>query len=214
MAILIGLLTFVIIVASTWWFGLWSNLITLINFFIAALFASSFYENFGSLIDTNAPTYVLFSDFVAIWLLFGITFMVLRGLTDFLTNTRMKFDLITEMVGRSLLSIWIAGAFVCFTMFTLHLAPLPPDSFQSSVTDRVMGIGPDRQWMAFIQSRSRGALAESQDSGLLPPYEYAYEHPDDEGQNLRVFDPGAEFIYQNMRRRKIISENAQLRANY
>ncbi len=212
MIALFAILMFIIIVASVWWFGLWSNLILLINFFLAALVASSFYENLAGLIESNAPNYHLMSDFIAIWALFVLTFIILRALTDTLSSMRAKFEPVTEMIGRSVLSVWVAGAFVCFALFTLHLAPLPPDAFQSAAADHTLGVGPDRQWMAFIQSRSRGALCEAADSNMLPEYQFG-EHPDDKGKNLRIFDPFSEFIIFNLDRRTRISRNKVLQSN-
>ena len=126
MLIAIAIMIFIVVVASTWWFGLWSNLITLINLFLASLLASSIYQPVANELANVNKTYAPLYDFIAVWLVFVVTFMVLRGLTDFLSSYRLRFDPITEMVGRSVLSVWIAGVFICFSFFTFQMAPFSP----------------------------------------------------------------------------------------
>ena len=213
MLILIGFLMFVLIVASTWWFGLWSNMVTLINLFLASMLASSLYQPIaGELLGLNS-TYRNLYDFIAVWLVFCISFIVLRALTDYLSAYRLKFDPITEMVGRSILSIWIALVFICFSFFTLQMAPLTP-AFYGRETPATLpsevGTIPDKLWLAFIQSRSRGALSAGKAKGLWPVYKYD-DHPDDVGQNMRVFDPHGDFLFQMEERRWKLSKKKTLR---
>ena len=210
MIYLLALVIFFGVIASTWWMGLWSNLITLINFLLSAMLASSFYEPVASRFEDYLPTYTYVSDFIGVWVIFILSFLILRTVTDFLSKVRLRFDNVTELVGRSILSIWLAGCFVCFSFFTLHMAPLPPNAYQENVKDRVLGIGPERQWLAFIQSRSRGALSEVQDSTVLDPYTLS-DHPDDADQNKRVFDPSANFIFNFHLRRKNLSKESGIR---
>ena len=66
-AVIIGL--FFLVIASTWWGGLWGNFITLINLFIASLIASSFYEPFARFLIEKMPDYGALMDFIAVWLL-------------------------------------------------------------------------------------------------------------------------------------------------
>ena len=233
MIVLIMVLVFVLVVASTWWFGLWSNLITLINLFLASLTASSFYENVAIEIAYRQPTYLVLVDFVSLWLVFFVTYFVLRAITDMLSKVRLKFDFWTETVGRSILSVWIACVFISFAMFSLQLAPLPPHLFVDGEAEYELPdsktnpaeiakeipaellakekyFGPDRLWAAFIQSRSRGALSEARDTPLFPPYQLGV-HPDDEELNCRVFDPFGNFFEINHIRRVEVSKQKILR---
>lgn len=211
MVFLIALLVFLLILGSNWWFGAWNCLLNLMNFFLAALIASSFYENVASQIVGMDSTYVNIADFVAVWLVFALSFVVLRLLTDFLSRYQLKLEPWLDYVGRGVFSFWLACGFLCFTFFTLHMAPLPPDSFQSDPTTRALVFGPDRFWLSFIQSRSRGALSEAKQSSFFPSYALP-EHPDDEGLGSRVFDPKSTFIFNNHAKRKSISESEYLRA--
>ncbi len=233
MIVLSLILIFVLIVASTWWFGLWSNLITLINLFLASLVASAFYENVAVEIQSRQPSYRALVDFISLWLVFFLTFFILRTITDIFSKVRLKFDYWTEIIGRSLLSVWIAGLFICFTMFSFQLAPLPPNLFVEGGDDlelpdalvstgeiasqipaellaKQKHFGPDKMWASFIQSRSRGALSESRDTSLFPTYKLGL-HPDDVKLNSRVFDPFGNFFEVNHLRRVAVSKQKILR---
>lgn len=205
------ILLFLLIIASTWWFGLWSNFITLINLFIASLVASSFYEPVAQFFANQLVEYSALADFLALWILFIVTFMLCRLVTDVLSPRQMKFDSVTEIVGRSILSIWIACVFVAFTSFSLHMAPLHPAAFQEDVESSTMGIGPDRMWLAFIQSRSRGALSASTAGNFMVREYKASTHPDDAGMDARVFDPKAKFIDTYHKKRSILSKRNNFR---
>ena len=207
---LIAFLVFATIVGSTWWFGLWSNVLTLINFFIAALVASSFYENAAATICNQDNTYRYIADFVGIWGLFALVMIAMRFSTDLLSSIRLRFHPVVEMIGQGLVCCWLGFAFVSFTFFTLHLAPIRPDSFQTGPEVRMLGIGPDRLWMAFIQSRSRGALASYRQSSMFPEYGLT-PHPDDVNLDARVFDPIGNFLFEQAARRKRLSNYTVLR---
>ena len=202
---------FIIVANAAWFVGLWNSVLTLISLLLSGLIACSFYENLAKQLENSMPTYVYLTEFISIWVLFGFSYLLLRGFTELLSWHRVKFDKITEYVGRTVVAIWIAYAFVGFVGFTLHMAPLPPHAYQVNTNDRMMGIvSPDRQWMAFVQSRSRGALSESQKTGLFGAYTKT-EHPDDAGKNLRVFDPQSKFVFDHHLRRQQISESKTLR---
>jgi hypothetical protein len=205
------ILLFLLIVGTTWWFGMWSNFITLINFLLSSLIASSFYEPFADYLAKQLSDYSALMDFLAVWILFVGSFIVCRTVTDFLSPRRMKFDIVTEMVGRSVLSIWIACVFIAFTLFSFHMAPFHPDAFQKDVETSTFGIGPDRMWLAFIQSRSRGALSASTEKNFLVKKHPGSDHPDDAELNVRVFDPNAKFIDDWHKKRQRLSSKDNFR---
>lgn len=210
MLTLIAISLFVLVVASTWWFGLWSNLITLINLLLASMLASSIYEPVADkLLEVNATFRVLY-DFIAVWAVFLVAFFILRGVTDIASGYRLKFDKITELVGRTILSVWIACVFVCFSFFTLQMAPLKPNVYAQNVPKAKMGTMPDRMWLAFIQSRSRGALSAPTAPGLFQEYTLT-PHADDAELDKRVFDPHANFLPYYAEKRQEIANNPVLR---
>ncbi|MFK7768418.1 MAG: CvpA family protein [Mariniblastus sp.] len=210
MLILIGILIFVLCIASTWWFGLWSNAITLVNLLLSAMLASSIYEPVSIQLRNINSSYRVLYDFIAVWLVFIVAFLILRGITDTLSGYRLKFDPATELIGRSVLSIWIACVFVCFTFFTLQMAPLAPSFYSTERQSREnLGTIPDRAWLSFIQSRSRGALATSKKSSMFNDYRLA-PHPDDVDKDMRVFDPHADFLMRYQNYRWELSEKSRL----
>ncbi len=200
MITLIIVLVFFGVIACTWWFGIWSNCLTLINMILSGLIASSFYEGLATEL-AGSVGYKPLVDFLAVWILFVGSYLVLRTLTDITSSRKLHFDPVIEMVGQSVLSVWIACVFLAFTIFTLHLSPLTPSDFQANATDSTLGIGPDRMWLAFIQSRSRGALSASKDANFLAQKYTLEDHPDDVELNARVFDPRGTFIQENLTRR-------------
>lgn len=210
MSILYLLLIGAVVVGMTWWLGSWNIFINLINFFIAALVASSFFEPLADQLESYDSSYTYMVDYVAIWLLFVVSFVVLRMITDFMTKYQLRMNLWAEYAARTVLSLWLAGGFICFTFFTFHLAPFPPEIFVGNPTTKLFGIGPDQQWMAFIQSRSRGALAASKDAAFLGEYDLV-DHPEDSKLGFRVFDPNAEFAQKYILRRAKIKKNPTLR---
>ena len=235
MIIFLIILTLILVVASTWWFGLWSNLITLVNLILAGMVATSFYSNLAAKLMSLQPTYRLLMEFVALWLVFAITFFVLRGLTDVLSSMRLKFDPLTETIGRSLLSLAIACVFISFTVFSLHLGPLPPSMFPDSNLDdftkdtmlmgfspdelsrdnqfpSVSAIGPDKLWGGFVRGCSRGSFAASREKGLFPADNRKYEiNQKTVEPTTREFDPLNAYYLQAIVRREAISRLETLR---
>lgn len=204
------ILLFLAVGAGCWFAGMWNNLITLICVIFAGMIASTFFEPLADALEgpMGSMTYLL--DFLAVWLLFIVSFGIMRLITELLSSYRVKFNEVVDLVGRSVLSIWIAWAFVCFSMFTLHMAPIEPSGFGGGFQDtptqnNFMGLGPDRMWLAFIQSRSMGAFAEFKDSGMLPEYTEAL-HADDQDTNSRIFDSTSDFILKYRYRRLKFSE--------
>ena len=135
MLLLISILIVLFVPLINWWFGFWNNMLTMINCLLAALIATSAYPAISEFVvnldkDENSFAYV--GDFVGLWAVFVISFMLLRGFTDSLSKYRLKFDIITEMAGRTVFSIGTAIVMLCFTNFTLQLAPLDQELFSES----------------------------------------------------------------------------------
>lgn len=189
MEILILLLFFCVVAVALWLTGFWSATISTVNILLAACFATSFFEmvanqmEYGTTPDAKTFTYLI--DFVALWGVFAISALFIRALTESFSAVRLRFDVATEMVGRSMMSLAGAFIFICFAHFSLMVAPLPPSTPSANM------LSPDQIWLGFTQSRSRGALAEYAEAPFLPPYKQLPKvtlHPDDAGLNARVFD--------------------------
>ncbi len=214
MFFVIALGIFFVIVAGTWFMGTWNIFLNLIITILAATLATSFFEVVATMIQEQDPSYTYFADFLGLWIVFGISFVILRVMCEVLTKYKLKMNLAVELLMRTGLSMTNAWIFICFAFFTLHTAPLPVEggwgSFQDSPESRNLGIGPDRLWMSYAQSRSRGALSEFKDPLFLEA-DKREDHPDDEGMNCRVFDPFGDYIFKYRHRRDILATEESIR---
>ena len=162
MLLLISISILILVPLSTWWFGFWSNLLTAINCLLAALIATSAYPVIGQrIIDIDPDSYAYTGAFVGLWAFFIISFILLRGFTDSLSKIRLKFDTITEMVGRSIFSLATAAVLLCFANFTLQLAPLDQELFGESgdPSSPAASSMADQTWLSYVQYASTGPLA-------------------------------------------------------
>ena len=96
MLLLISILIVLFVPLINWWFGFWNNMLTMINCLLAALIATNAYPAISEFVvnldkDENSFAYV--GDFVGLWAVFVISFMLLRGFTDSLSKYRLKFDI-------------------------------------------------------------------------------------------------------------------------
>ena len=162
------LLMFVIVfacVATCYAEGMWSNTVRLINIVTAALLATNFYEPVAQRLDTWQPSYTYLWDFLALWGLFGACLLVFRESTDRISRVKVRFLKVADRIGSGILSVWIGCVMVCFTMMTLHTAPLGREflfgGFSSKPDERMLWVGPDQQWLDFTQKMSTGAFAGS-----------------------------------------------------
>ena len=206
--VFVGILVVAMILVSLWLVGLWNNVLTLVNLILAGFIASSFFENFADFLESALPEKTYLVDYVALWVLFLGSFVFLRICTDFLSRYQLRFHPVVEIIGRTVLSVWVTWVFVCFAAFTIHTAPLPIEGeyvFQASPGTKNFLVGPDRMWLALIQSRSRGALSDFQDAAMMPEYDIPL-HPDDGDMNCRVFDPYSEFVFKYRHRRENLAE--------
>src|SRR5687768_4380338 len=117
-------LIFAATVAAMWFHGTWNNCVTLINMTLAMIIATNYYEPICYQLEQLDASFTYLLDFVVIWILFGVTFLILRLITDMLSSNRVKFIMPVEMALRSVTAIWGGWLMICFVGFTLHFAPL------------------------------------------------------------------------------------------
>ena len=162
MLLAISISIIVLVPLTTWWFGFWNNLLTAINCLLAALIATSAYPVISQrVIDVNPESYTYVGDFVGLWAFFVISFILLRGLTDSISKVKLKFDLITEMAGRTIFSIATALVLLGFVSFTLQLAPLDQELFGEAdePTGPAESSVADQAWLSYVQYAATGPLA-------------------------------------------------------
>lgn len=197
-------------IAMLWNEGLWGNAIALINIVVAALIATNYFEPLAAFLDSQMQSYTYLWDFLSIWLIFAVTFGILRTVTDRLSRTRVHFKKPVEHVGRVVLAIAAGYVMVTFTCMTLHTAPLPEQPFggafhspagEKELPHYFLGMAPDRQWLAFVHSRS--APGNSGAPGALSRWAVF-------GWKKRQFDPDGRFIFKyGARRRKLEQHNRE-----
>ncbi len=171
--------------------GMWSNAIRLINVVTAALLATNFWEPAAKWLDDWNSSYTYFWDFIAIWGLFAFFMVVLRALTDSISKVKVRFLNIADRVGSGLFAAWVGWVMVCFTLTTLHMAPLSRnflfDGFQPEQR-MFIGMAPDRKWLGFTQKMSLGTFCRSATEEEWQREKY-------------VFDPQSQFMPKYATRR-------------
>ncbi len=207
----ITIVSMLVICVTTWFLGLWNNVLTFVNVLLAALIASSWFEPLADRLDGDASSYTYLLDFICLWVLFFISLTFLRGLTDLLSRTRLDFDLWLDRGLRTVFSLATAWVFACFLQFSMHMAPLPTTAFQATPATVNFPGSPDRLWLGFLQSRSRGALSASLNEPLAADYDLKNLHPDDQTLQCRVFDSRADLIYKYHDRRTQLEGQTTLR---
>ena len=183
------IVAFFVCLALLWNEGLWSNAITLVNTMFATMIATNYFEPAADFMESRMDSFTYLLDFLCIWLLFALTYSVLRSITDQLSVKKIKYKMPVEQAGRMLLAAWTGWVMVCFITMTLHLAPLARTSFRGAfmpepMTKHFFGLAPDRVWLGFVQSRSRGGLSGSGE-----------------------FDPQGDFVFKYADRRDKLQQN-------
>jgi hypothetical protein len=204
-------LVFLIVGAACWFHGLWGNAINLVNLLMAMFIATNLFEPICTLLEgfgASSWTYLL--DFVVLWIMFFVAYGFLKLITGLLSRTQVKFDLPVEMAGRSILAIWCAWLFVCFTAFTLQTAPLnnvsPLGAWQTPNSPTFLFLSPDRLWLRLMSAQSRGALSRGNIADTA-------DHPSDQSANVEAFDPYSEFALKYRSRRDRYAQEAAMRTS-
>jgi hypothetical protein len=176
--------------------GIWSNAIRLINVVTAGLLAVNFFEPAAAFLDDWQPWDGW--DFLALWVLFSFSYAILCTLTDQVSKVKVRFLSLADKIGGAVLALWIGWIMLCFTVMTLHTAPLARNflfgAFSSKSDERMfLGLAPDRQWLGFVQNQSLGAF-----SRMATPEEWK--------QETFIFDPQAKFMPKYASRRSNIEK--------
>ncbi len=191
--------------------GIWSNAIRLINVVTAALLATTFWEPTARWLEGFAESFTYYWDLLALWGLFAVFVLVFRSVTSGLSKVKVKFLKIADDIGGGLLAAWVAWVMVCFITFSFHTAPLARNfMFGGFDPDArmLMGLAPDRQWLGFVQSVSRGVYCRYGGEQELQQGAYGVESdPTSDDQKLCVFDREARFIPKYAARRSALEQN-------
>jgi hypothetical protein len=189
------LIAFVIVAGLSARQGLWSSAINVINITMAGLIATNYFEPLAKLADSGGTNYMM--DSIMLWALFALSFIILRLITQSLSNHDVHFIKPVDLIGRAALGIWAGWVFVCFAAFAMVTAPIgaqPLGAWESPDAKSFLVFSPERMWMAFAQSRSMGALSDYRRGADLLS--------EDEQLGSQVFDSKGEFSYKYYARRK------------
>ena len=188
---MLSLLLFLIFfacVAMSYNEGMWTNAIRLINVVTAALLAVNYFEPVAQWLDDWEPSYTYIWDFLALWALFAIFMSILRELTDRISRVKVRFLKLADRIGSGVLSVWIGWVMICFTLMTLHTAPLDRNflygDFLTGNDERmVLGLAPDRQWLGFMQKSSTGVFSCSEVNEFDPQADFMPKYATRRSQN-------------------------------
>jgi hypothetical protein len=137
--------------------GLWGNLVMIFNVILAGLIATSYFEPLARWLDNQMPSYTYLWDFIAIWAIFAISAGLLRAVTDTLSRVKVRFKKPVELAGGLFCGGVLGWIMVCFTLFSLHAAPLAFSFMQGGfdpLSNMFFGTAADRQWMRFARTAS------------------------------------------------------------
>jgi len=151
MLFLILFLAFAGVAAALWFQGFWSAAVTFVNLLLAALIATNLWEPAATMIEGfGAASWTYLLDFVILWFIFFAAFAILRGVTDLISQSQVKFDLPIEMAGRSVFAVLSGWLFTCFLAFSLQMAPLnsesPLGAWTTPSANTFVVTSPDRLW--------------------------------------------------------------------
>ncbi len=161
------LVLFIAVVASLYTEGMWGNAISLINMVTAGLLATNFYEPTAKFLEGTLglfKSYTFVMDFLSLWLVFSLSFLLLRTLTDKVSRVKVRFVDMADKIGSVVFACLVGWVFLGFTLFTLHTAPLSKSfMFGGFSADKpmVFGLAPDRSWISFARSASKFAYSRS-----------------------------------------------------
>ena len=160
-----------------------------------------FFEPLALWLDYKLSTYSYVVDILAFWGLFALLSIALNICTRLLSKVRVRFLKPIDTIGGIFVSLWTGWIMVALTLVSLHMAPLPLNSFggtfQPAPESRMFfGLAPDREWLAWMHQLSKGGFSKSADEN----------NPDE-----HVFDPEADFIITYGARRATLEKLPGLR---
>ena len=165
---------FIAVVASLYTEGMWGNAIRLIDVVTSALVATNYFEPLANWIEGMGATFKSYSyalDFLSLWVLFAVSMIVLRGITDSVCKVKVRFLKIADQIGSVAFACLVAWVMVSFATFTMHTAPLSKNflfgGFQSQ-SRMMLGLAPDRAWHELRPNRLHGARSPVRRGRLRP----------------------------------------------
>jgi hypothetical protein len=149
---------------------------------LAGIIAVNFFEPLADWFDSMMPSFTYFWDFTALWLCFAIAIALLRLSTSMLSKHRVRFKKPVDTAGGLFFAACIGWVMMQFTLFSFHMAPLSRNfmNFQEKPDTRmILGLAPDRTWIALMRAVSSGSLSRGNDNSyVFYPDNFYQDNPD------------------------------------
>jgi hypothetical protein len=162
---------------------MWDNAVRLVNVVVAAVVATACFQPVAVVMKGVFPSYQFLVDYLAIWSMFCIWLVVLRAVTGVLSRVQVRFLKLADRIGGVVFAALVGWVMVCFTLTTLHTAPLGPNfffaAFQTGENDKMfLGfLAPDREWLGFVEKLTGGVYG-GENIEPLDPEKFIKEQAD------------------------------------
>jgi hypothetical protein len=115
--------------------GLWNNAVSIVIHVFSGLLAFAFYGQVAVFLDESATdgSYTYWLDFLALWTVYIVSFIVLRLVTNLVSKSRVRFKLPVEWSGSIVSAILGAYLLAGFVGATMHTVMLPHDFLGSAI---------------------------------------------------------------------------------
>ncbi|MGA2067323.1 MAG: CvpA family protein [Thermoguttaceae bacterium] len=155
--------------------GMWDNAVRLVNVVVAGVLATAWFEFVAYDMKVVFPSYVYLVDYLTIWTLFCIYYVVLRAVTGVLSRVQVRFLKLADRIGGVVFSALVGWVMVAFTLTTFHTAPLGTNFFfEAFQPNEPMFLGlfaPDREWLGFV-ARLTGGVYGGENVEPLDPDDF------------------------------------------
>jgi hypothetical protein len=148
--------------ALMWRQGAWSNILTFFNLVFAGLVASSFFEILATKVEEQGTSGLRYmTDFLGWWLIFAVTFNLMRLATDSISKHRVEFERAVEKITCGVMCAVNGWVLVCMVSMTLHLAPLNGLPFRDVDLQEptFVGLSPDKMWLGIVELQSKSIMS-------------------------------------------------------
>lgn len=148
--------------ALMWTHGAWSNILTFFNLVFAGLVASSFFEIVATKVEEQGTSGLRYmTDFLGWWLIFAVTFLLLRWVTDSISKYRVEFEKLVEQITCGVMCALNGWVVTCMVSMTLHMAPLNGLPFQDVDLEEptFVGLSPDKMWLGIVELQSKNIMS-------------------------------------------------------
>ena len=177
--------------------GLFTAVTMLVNVLVAGLIAFNFWEPVAGYLGSGSLK--PYADILCLVLLFCVSLIGLRTITNNLNETQVEFPPVPQQIGGGIVGLltgYLLSGFLICALETLpwgqHFLDFEPRTAKESGLRAVMP--PDRVWLAMMHRTSTHSLSRGRGAGPVPPG----EDPD-----VHSFDPTGSFEMNYLRLRRV-----------